>query len=87
MELATSKFINSNASQDLLDFTATNYDICNLAILVIFSIYMESTDIWSLYQVSAKDTFPLTWTYLQFLALLENGISDKIFSEIMARCS
>jgi len=41
-----SKFINSNASQDFLDFTATNYDICNLAIVVIFSINHHLGDIW-----------------------------------------
>jgi len=34
-----SKFINSNASQEFFDFTAKNYYICNLPILVIFSMY------------------------------------------------
>jgi hypothetical protein len=41
MALATFKFINSNASQDFLDFTVTNYDIFNLAILLIISIYLQ----------------------------------------------
>jgi hypothetical protein len=44
MELATSKFINSNASQGFLDLTATNYDISNLVILVIISIYVTIGD-------------------------------------------
>jgi hypothetical protein len=46
MELVTSKFINSNASQDFLDFTATNYDISNLVILVIISIWHDRATLY-----------------------------------------
>jgi len=37
MELAISKFIKSNASQDFIDVTAANYDVFT-AILAIFSM-------------------------------------------------
>ena len=64
-----SKIINSNASQDLHNFTATDYDIFNLAILLIFSINRKLGDIWFSIKVSAKSIlFPdhNIWCILKF---------------------
>ena len=42
---------DSIASQDLFEVTATYYGICNLAILMIISMYLQSVDTWSLSKI------------------------------------
>jgi hypothetical protein len=61
---------DNNASQDWLDLTSKNDDICNRTGLVIISINLQCPDIWVLVcNHYLLDVFTLPFTDLQVFAI------------------